>query len=108
MSTEPIVTEIQAPPPPPKRSTFRVNYYVNGQVKTAFVVAYTLDEAAEFLGVRDGSASGASVAYPVEVPGLDEAHAPLPQLPVTKTDPTAQGVYLSASEYAKFKKLIGE
>lgn len=67
-----------------KRGLFRINYYESGQPRTSFVVALTDVEAAQFLGVA--SASGVQVTrerYPVEVSGLDEAHATVASLPVT-------------------------
>lgn len=62
---------------------YRVNYYKGGQPATAFVVAETDTAASNFLGVQDGSASVTRIAGPVEVVGLDAAHAPLPAMPVT-------------------------
>lgn len=98
-------TPTAAPEPPPRRSVFRVNYYVRGQVRTAFVCAYTGGEAAAFMGVEDGSATASSVAYPVEIAGLDPQHDALPILPVTKAEPGASA-FLSEDELAKLRKLI--
>ena len=97
-------TPTPAPAPPPKRSVYRVNYYVRGQVRSAFVCAFSLDEAAVFLGVRDGSGNGSSVAGPVEVVGLDLAHDALPMLPVTIAESAPQ--QLSAAEIAAVRSLI--
>jgi len=69
------------------RSTFRVNYYVNGATKTAYVVAESGQEASDFLGVRDGSVSVEPVAYPVQVVGLDTAHQPIAPPPVFTAPP---------------------
>ncbi len=60
------------------RGTYRVNYYVNGQPKSSFVCAESDVVAAAFLGVQDGSATSVPVAYPVEVVGIDPAHAAIP------------------------------
>jgi hypothetical protein len=65
------------------KATFRVNYFKGGQATTAYVVAETDSDASAFLGVTDGSAQVNRVAYPVEVVGLDTAHAPLPAMAVT-------------------------
>jgi hypothetical protein len=66
-----------------KRACFRVNYFLGGQPASAFIVAGTDTEASAFLGVQDGSAQVSKVAYPVEVVGLDTAHALIPPTPVT-------------------------
>ena len=65
------------------KATFRVNYFKGGQPAQAFIVAETEGEASAFLGVTDGSAQVNRVAYPVEVVGLDDAHAPLAPMPIT-------------------------
>jgi len=65
------------------KATFRVNYFKGGQPAQAFIVAETEGEASAFLGVTDGSAQVNRVAYPVEVLGLDDAHAPLAPMPIT-------------------------
>ena|ERR1700756_177229 len=64
------------------KSCYRVVYYKGGSQITAFVVAETDTEASTFIGVVDGSASVTRVASPVEVSGLDPAHAALPSMPV--------------------------
>lgn len=66
-----------------KRGVFRVNYYLGGQPATAFVCSYSDTSASAFLGVMDGSASVTRVAYPVEVDGVDTAHAAIPALAIT-------------------------
>ncbi len=63
-----------------KRGVFRVNYYLGGQPATAFVCAFSDNEASAFLGVQDGSASVTRVAFPVEVAGVDTSHAPIPPI----------------------------
>ena len=68
----------------PRRSAYRVNYYVSGVPVSAFVVAFTEQEAATFLGVRDGSASVSTVCGPVEIVGTDKEHAVLQPMPITK------------------------
>jgi hypothetical protein len=66
----------------PKLACFRVNYFRGGQPATAYVVAVSEGHAAAFMGVTDGSAQVNRVAYPVEVVGLDPAHAPLVPMPI--------------------------
>ncbi len=68
----------------PRRSAYRVNYYVTGVPVSAFVVAYTEQEAAAFLGVRDGSVSVSTVCSPVEIVGIDKVHPALEPMPVNK------------------------
>lgn len=69
------------------KSCFRVNYYVGGNPKTAFVVAETGNQASDFLGVRDGSAQANVVASPVEVVGMDGTHDAIPVIEPFKAPP---------------------
>jgi hypothetical protein len=71
----------------PKRSVYRVNYYLNGVPVTAFVCAFSDGEASAFMGVRDGSAQVSRIASPVEVVGLDPVHVAIAPLPVTTVPP---------------------
>lgn len=68
----------------PKRGAWRVNYYAdNGTPQTALIVAFDGAEAAAFLGIVDSS--GVQIVrdrYPVEVVGLDAAHAKITPIPV--------------------------
>ena len=100
-----VVAPVEIPAAPPKRSLFRINYYLGGQVKTAFVVAYTAPEATDFLGVRDGSAQAYVTAGNVEVVGLDKAHEAIAALPVTHAE-SSPAPQLSADELAKLRKFI--
>ncbi len=64
-------------------NVYRVNYYVGGQPKTSFVCADVASQAADFLGVRDGSAAVSELAKDVEVIGIDKAHPAI--IPPTPT-----------------------
>ena len=100
--------KVVAPPePPPTRSVYRVNYYVGGSIVSAFVVAYHASEAIEFLGVRDSTATASQVANPVEVVGVDAAHAALPLIPVT-VNPPAPSPQLTDAELAKLRQLLAQ
>ncbi len=90
-----------------KRGLFRVNYYENGQPKTGFVVAITDVEAADFLGVANGS--GVQVTrdrFPVEVAGLDAAHAQVPSPPVNMAPPQ-QPRQFTDDEMIRLRALLG-
>ena len=66
------------------RGVFRVNYLENGQPKSGFVAAYTDVEAAAHFGVADQSGVQVTKAlYPVEVAGIDGAHARIPSPPAS-------------------------
>jgi hypothetical protein len=69
----------------------------------------TTDEsaAAVFMGVRDGSAQVNRVNYPVEVDGLDQAHDPLPALPVFVAPPQPPR-QLSDAELSKLRTLLSK
>lgn len=91
----------------PSRSTYRVNYYLNAQPASAFVVAFTELEAVAFLGVRDGAASVSNVAHPVEVVGTDPEHAAItPILP--STAPPLPPRQLTDAELAKLRTMLGK
>lgn len=89
----------------PTKSVYRVNYYVAGQVQSAFVTAFTPQEAVAFLGIKDDSATVSNVAHPVEVVGVDKAHDPLPVAPIFKAPP-ASPKQLSDAELAKVRSMI--
>jgi hypothetical protein len=100
MSTKPVV-----PDPPPTRSLWRVNYYVNNTIVSAYVVSFTAADAINFLGVRDNSATATAIANPVEVLGVDKAHAAIPVLPVTMTYPPPPP-QLTTDELAQLRKML--
>jgi hypothetical protein len=65
-----------------KRGVFRVNYQKDGQPQTGLVAAFSDVDAATHFGVA--SQSGVQVTkamYPVEVAGVDDAHAIIPSTP---------------------------
>lgn len=95
---------VEVKPDPPKRGVFRVNYYVKGQAATAFVCALSDNEAAAFLGVRDGTAQVSRVAYPVEVIGIDKEHPAMEPIPVFKAPMTPTP--LTHEEIAALRKTI--
>jgi hypothetical protein len=82
-----------------------VNYIVNGSPVSAFVVAYSEVEAANFLGVRDGSAQASMVAGPVEIVGTDKEHAALPIPEPFKAPPQAPRQFTDA-EIVRLRALL--
>jgi hypothetical protein len=90
----------------PTKSVYRVNYYVAGQIQSAFVTAFTPQEAVAFLGIKDDSATVSNVAHPVEVVGVDKVHDPLPVAPIFKAPP-APAKQLSDAELASVRALLG-
>jgi hypothetical protein len=98
----PLVTELIVQP---KRSVYRVNYYLHGTPVTAFVCAFTDSEASAFVGVRDGSAQVSRVASPVEVVGLDPVHVAIAPMPVT-TVPAPPHEQLTQEELARLRALL--
>jgi hypothetical protein len=91
----------------PRRSAYRVNYIVNGVPVSAFVVAFTEQEAANFLGVRDGSAQASMVCGPVEIVGTDKEHAALPIPEPFKAPPDAPKQFTDA-EMVRLRALLGK
>lgn len=104
---EVILEPLPVPEPPPTRSLFRVNFYVNGAIVSAYVCAFSAAEAIGFLGVRDSSAAAVAIAHPVEVSGLDASHASLPVLPVTKTEPPPPQQFTN-SELERLRELLAQ
>lgn len=88
-----------------KRSVFRVSYYRSGQPATAFICASSEQEAAVFVGVRDGSAQVSRVAGDVEVVGVDKAHPALPSAEVFKAPPESPK-QLSDEELLKLRAIL--
>jgi hypothetical protein len=91
----------------PRRSAYRVNYYVGGVPASAFVVAYTESEAAYFLGVRDGSAQASMVCGPVEIFGTDKEHAALP-VPEPFKAPPRPPEQLTPAELTEFRAFLAK
>jgi hypothetical protein len=89
----------------PRRSAYRVNYYINGSPASSFVIAYTEVEAADFLGVRDGSAAVSTVCGPIEIAGVDKVHAALPVLEPFKAPPQAPRQFTDA-EIVRLRGLL--
>jgi hypothetical protein len=89
------------------RSAYRVNYYVGGVPVSAFVCAYTEVEAADFLGVRDGSASVSTVCSPVEIAGVDKVHAALP-VPEPFKAPPAPPRQFTDAELSELRAILAK
>jgi hypothetical protein len=64
---------------------YKVLYFNdNASPCVGYVAAENEAEASTFLGVRDGTAIVSCVAFNVEVVGVDDAHAEIPPLAVTR------------------------
>lgn len=89
------------------KSVYRVNYYIGGVPVTKNVCASSPSEAADFVGVRDGSAQVNALASNVEVVGVDKPYAAIAGPAINYAPPEAPK-QLSDVELAKLRAILAK